>query len=91
MARVLSFRTWSSRGRQGLHDGSSAQSSESGCLIWKLIVINNWSSFFSQTREGFTEFQEIAQELKSKYMNFQLKPESEFTIQGYLYLMEKSE
>ena len=23
-------------------------------------------------------------------MNFQLKPESEFTIQGYLYLMEKS-
>jgi hypothetical protein len=32
-----------------------------------------------QTREGFTEFQEIAQELKSKYMNFQLKPESEFT------------
>lgn len=44
----------------------------------------------SQTREGFTEFQEIAQELKSKYMNFQLKPESEFTQQGYLYLMEKS-
>lgn len=43
-----------------------------------------------QTREGFTEFQEIAQELKSKYMNFQLKPESEFTQQGYLYLMEKS-
>lgn len=24
-------------------------------------------------------------------MNFQLKPESEFTQQGYLYLMEKSE
>lgn len=43
-----------------------------------------------QTREGFTEFQEIAQELKSKYMNLQLKPESDYTQQGYLYLMEKS-
>ncbi|CAO1424757.1 unnamed protein product [Diamesa hyperborea] len=42
-----------------------------------------------KTREGFAEFREIAQELKSKYMNFQLKPESEYTNQGYLYLMEK--
>ncbi|KAL7019473.1 hypothetical protein ACKWTF_011131 [Chironomus riparius] len=42
-----------------------------------------------KTREGYTEFREIAKELKSKYMHFQLKPESEFTNQGYLYLMEK--
>ncbi|XP_070507711.1 rho GTPase-activating protein Graf isoform X2 [Chironomus tepperi] len=42
-----------------------------------------------KTREGYTEFREIAKELKSKYMHFQLKPESEYTNQGYLYLMEK--
>lgn len=54
------------------------------------VALQTITNPYQQTREGFTEFQEIAQELKSKYMNFQLKPESEFTQQGYLYLMEKS-
>lgn len=59
--------------------------------LWFPLTWRFFNRFdFLQTREGFTEFQEIAQELKSKYMNFQLKPESEFTQQGYLYLMEKS-
>ncbi|XP_052891745.1 rho GTPase-activating protein Graf isoform X1 [Anopheles moucheti] len=42
-----------------------------------------------KTRENFDETRQKAQELKNKYMDSKLKPESEYTKQGYLYLMEK--
>uniref|UniRef100_A0A182YDW5 Rho-GAP domain-containing protein n=1 Tax=Anopheles stephensi TaxID=30069 RepID=A0A182YDW5_ANOST len=42
-----------------------------------------------ETRENFDETRQKAQELKNKYMDSKLKPESEYTKQGYLYLMEK--
>lgn len=45
---------------------------------------------YSQTRENFDETRQKAQELKNKYMDSKMKPDSEYTKQGYLYLMEKS-
>uniref|UniRef100_A0A182PU66 Rho-GAP domain-containing protein n=1 Tax=Anopheles epiroticus TaxID=199890 RepID=A0A182PU66_9DIPT len=42
-----------------------------------------------KTRENFDETRQKAQELKNKYMDSKLKPDSDFTKQGYLYLMEK--
>uniref|UniRef100_A0A182K2E8 Rho-GAP domain-containing protein n=1 Tax=Anopheles christyi TaxID=43041 RepID=A0A182K2E8_9DIPT len=42
-----------------------------------------------KTRENFDETRQKAQELKNKYMDSKLKPDSEYTKQGYLYLMEK--
>lgn len=43
-----------------------------------------------KTRENFDETQAKAEELKSKYMDSKMKPDTEFTKQGYLFLMEKS-
>uniref|UniRef100_A0AAG5DQ76 Rho GTPase-activating protein 26 n=1 Tax=Anopheles atroparvus TaxID=41427 RepID=A0AAG5DQ76_ANOAO len=42
-----------------------------------------------KTRENFDETRQKAQELKNKYMDSKMKPDSEYTKQGYLYLMEK--
>ncbi|EGK97240.1 AGAP013143-PA [Anopheles gambiae str. PEST] len=42
-----------------------------------------------KTRENFDETRQKAQELKNKYMDSKLKPDSEYAKQGYLYLMEK--
>lgn len=42
-----------------------------------------------KTRENFDETRQKAQELKHRYMESKMKPESEFTKQGYLFLMEK--
>lgn len=43
-----------------------------------------------KTRENFDETQAKAEELKSKYMDSKMKPDTDFTKQGYLFLMEKS-
>lgn len=43
-----------------------------------------------KTRENFDETQAKAEELKSKYMDSKMKPDTEYTKQGYLFLMEKS-
>lgn len=43
-----------------------------------------------KTRENFEEKISIAENLKSKYMDNNMKPETEYTKQGYLFLMEKS-
>ncbi|XP_031635203.1 rho GTPase-activating protein 26 isoform X2 [Contarinia nasturtii] len=43
-----------------------------------------------KTRENFDETRMKAEELKAKYMDSKMKPETEFTKQGYLFLMEKS-
>lgn len=42
-----------------------------------------------KTRENFDETRQKAQELKHRYMESKMKPESEYTKQGYLFLMEK--
>ncbi|GAB0099048.1 rho GTPase-activating protein 26 [Sergentomyia squamirostris] len=42
-----------------------------------------------KTRENFNETRAKAEELKSKYMDSKMKPETEYTKQGYLFLQEK--
>lgn len=54
-----------------------------------LSVVFNKHSLL-QTRENFDETRQKAQELKHRYMESKMKPESEYTKQGYLFLMEKS-
>ncbi|XP_053683198.1 rho GTPase-activating protein Graf [Sabethes cyaneus] len=42
-----------------------------------------------KTRENFDETRQKAQELKHRYMESKMKPESEYAKQGYLFVMEK--
>ncbi|XP_055705185.1 rho GTPase-activating protein Graf isoform X2 [Phlebotomus papatasi] len=42
-----------------------------------------------KTRENFDETRTKAEELKGKYKESKMKPESEYTKQGYLFLLEK--
>ncbi|XP_055692236.1 rho GTPase-activating protein Graf [Lutzomyia longipalpis] len=42
-----------------------------------------------KTRENFDETRTKAEELKAKYMDSKMKPETEYTKQGYLFLLEK--
>ncbi|XP_059608525.1 rho GTPase-activating protein Graf isoform X2 [Phlebotomus argentipes] len=42
-----------------------------------------------KTRENFLETRNKAEELKAKYTDSKMKPESEYTKQGYLFLLEK--
>ncbi|KFB38118.1 AGAP013143-PA-like protein [Anopheles sinensis] len=58
------------------------------CVSYKGQILF-YAFFFLQTRENFDETRQKAQELKNKYMDSKMKPDSEYTKQGYLYLMEK--
>lgn len=42
-----------------------------------------------KTRDNFTTARSKVEELKSKYMDMKNKPETDYTKQGYLFLMEK--